>query len=64
MASEGEDSALVTALSSTLKEKNSRLIYAVGIGLSFVYSVLAVILYYVTALMWIIRDLRIEKTLK
>ncbi|MGV8916036.1 MAG: hypothetical protein ACOH1X_11370 [Kaistella sp.] len=64
MASEGEDSALATALTSTLKEKNSLLIYACGIGLSFVYPVVAVILYYVTALMWIIRDLRIEKTLK
>jgi len=64
VASEGEDSALATALTSTLKEKLSLLIYAGGIGLSFVYPVVAVILYYVAALMWIIPDLRIEKTLK
>ncbi|WP_027377630.1 TMEM175 family protein [Kaistella palustris] len=62
--SDGYDSAIAKALRSTLKEKLSILFYASGVGLSFVFPVVAVILYYVVAMMWIIPDLRIEKTLE
>jgi len=61
---EGKDSAIARALKSTLKEKLSLVFYTLGIGLSFVYPVIAVVLYYLVALMWTVPDLRIEKTLE
>jgi predicted GNAT family acetyltransferase len=61
---EGKDSVIAKALESTLKEKLSGGIYISGIVLSFYYPIIAVLLYYTAALLWIIQDLRIEKTLK
>lgn len=61
---EGKDSVIAKALESTLKEKLSAGIYISGIFLSFYFPIIAVVLYYTAALLWIIPDLRIEKTLK
>lgn len=63
IASHGKDSALATALGEDFKGKISLLIYAVAIGLSFVNSWFACILYILVAVMWLIPDRRIEKTL-
>jgi len=63
VASHGKDSALATALGEDFKGKVSLLIYAVAIGLSFVNSWFACILYSLVAVMWLIPDRRIEKTL-
>ncbi len=63
IGNEGKDSTLANALSSRLKEKLSIAIYIAGIGFSFVYPIVSVILYVVSALMWIIPDLRIEEKL-
>ncbi|QBO58483.1 TMEM175 family protein [Chryseobacterium salivictor] len=61
---EGKDSAIARALKSTLKEKFSAGIYISGIIISFFFPMISVILYYTVALLWIIPDVRIEKTLK
>ncbi len=63
VAYHGKDSALATALGGDFKGKVSVLIYAVAIGLSFVNSWFACILYSLVAVMWLIPDRRIEKTL-
>jgi uncharacterized membrane protein len=63
VAHHGKDSALATALGGDFKGKVSVLIYAVAIGLSFVSSWFACILYTLVAVMWLIPDRRIEKTL-
>lgn len=61
---EGKDSVIAIALKSTLKEKLSASIYLTGIIISFFYPIISVVLYYTVALLWIIPDVRIEKTLK
>lgn len=61
---EGKDSEIAIALASTVKEKLSIVFYISGIIISFFFPVIAVILYYISAVMWLVPDLRIEKTLK
>lgn len=63
IASHGRNSALATALGRDFKGKVSVVIYAVAILLSFVNSWLARMLYALVAVMWLIPDRRIEKTL-
>ncbi|MBW4475449.1 MAG: DUF1211 domain-containing protein [Tolypothrix brevis GSE-NOS-MK-07-07A] len=63
IASHGKDSALAIALAEDFKDKVSLFIYAVAIGFSFVNSWFACILYTLVAVMWLIPDRRIEKTL-
>jgi TMEM175 potassium channel family protein len=59
----GRDSVLASALGRDFKGKISVVIYAVAIPLSFVNSWSACALYVLVALMWLIPDRRIEKTL-
>lgn len=59
----GEDSALAAAIGSDFKGKISVVFYAVAIPLSFVNSLIACALYVLVAVMWLIPDRRIEKTL-
>ncbi len=59
----GKDSDLATALGSDFKGKVSMVIYAAGIPLAFVNSWLAGALYALVAIMWLVPDRRIEKTL-
>jgi uncharacterized membrane protein len=59
----GRDSVLANALGRDFKGKISVAIYAVAIPLSFVNSWSACALYVLVALMWLIPDRRIEKTL-
>jgi TMEM175 potassium channel family protein len=59
----GTDSALATALGRDFKGKVSLLLYAVAIPLSFVNPWIACTLYVLVAVMWLIPDRRIEKTL-
>jgi uncharacterized membrane protein len=63
MAHHGRDSALATALGRDFKGKVSLVCYAVGIPLSFVNWWFACVLYVLVAVMWLIPDRRIEKTL-
>jgi uncharacterized membrane protein len=59
----GEESALAIALGRDFKGKASLGVYAVAIPLSFVNAWVAYALYVLVAVMWLIPDRRIEKTL-
>ncbi len=60
VAEEGPDSALATAMGRDVKGKISPVLYAVAIPLAFVNRWIAVSLYVVVALMWIVPDPRVE----
>jgi uncharacterized membrane protein len=60
VAEQGQGSALKAALGRDLKGKLSPVIYAGAIGLAFVSPWLAISLYVVVALMWLVPDRRIE----
>jgi uncharacterized membrane protein len=59
----GPQSVLATAVGRDFKGKISVVVYAVAIPLAFVNSWLAFALYVCVAVMWLIPDRRIEKTL-
>jgi uncharacterized membrane protein len=63
IALHGRDSVLATALGRDFKGKVSPVIYLVAITLAFVNSWIACALYVLVAVMWLIPDRRIEKTL-
>ena len=63
LAGHGAESALAQAIGSDFKGKISVVIYAVGIGSAFVDSWIGVALYMLVAIMWLIPDRRIERTL-
>jgi len=57
------DSVLATALGADFKGKISMVIYLFAIPLAFVRSWLACTLYVLVAVMWLVPDRRIEKTI-
>lgn len=63
IAYEGRQSALAIALGRDWKGKVSVVIYAIAIPLAFFKTWLALGLYILVAVMWLIPDRRIEKTL-
>src|SRR5437870_6077633 len=63
LALHGKDSTLATALGRDFKGKVSMVIYLVAIPLAFVKSWLACTFYVLVAIMWLVPDRRIEKTL-
>lgn len=63
IAHHGQESALAVALGRDVKGKVSVVIYAVAIPLAFVQSWFACALYVLVAVIWLIPDRRIEKTL-
>jgi uncharacterized membrane protein len=63
LRSEGPDSVLARALGRDLKGRLSPLVYALAIGGAFLHPGIAYILYLVVALMWLIPDRRIERSL-
>src|SRR5713226_3031126 len=58
----GKASTLATAVGSDFKGKVSMVIYVIAIPLAFVRSWLAGALYVLVAIMWLVPDRRIEKT--
>jgi TMEM175 potassium channel family protein len=60
IAAQGADSTLATALGADTKGKISPVIYGVAIPLAFVSRWIAVGLYVVVSLMWLVPDRRIE----
>jgi uncharacterized membrane protein len=58
----GRDSTLATSIGRDLKGKISIAVYACGIALAFVEPRLANLCYVVVAVMWLVPDRRIEKT--
>jgi TMEM175 potassium channel family protein len=63
IASQGEDSILKRAIGSDWKGKLSPLLYVAAIVLAFVSPWLAVSIYVLAAIMWVIPDRRIEHVL-
>jgi uncharacterized membrane protein len=59
----GRESVLATALGRDFKGKVSIVIYLVAIALAALKSWLACALYVLVAIMWLVPDRRIEKTL-
>ena len=63
IARHGKDSAIAIALGRDFKGKISVVLYALAILLSFFHSWFACALYVLVAVMWLIPDRRIERTL-
>jgi uncharacterized membrane protein len=63
IVTDGRDSLLAKAIGRDRKGSLSIVLYAVAIPLAFVASWLAVSIYVLVALMWVIPDKRIEKTM-
>jgi uncharacterized membrane protein len=63
IASQGEHSVLKKAVGKDWKGKTSIVMYGVAILAAFAWQKLAVILYVLVALMWLIPDRRIERAL-
>jgi len=63
LAHHSKESKLARALGNDFKGKISIVIYAIGIGLTFLQPGLGMICYTVVAIMWLIPDQRIEKVL-
>jgi uncharacterized membrane protein len=59
----GENSLLATAIGRDVKGKASPLIYCLGIGLSFLDRWLGIAVYVAVALMWLVPDRRVERTI-
>jgi uncharacterized membrane protein len=63
IALHGRDSTLATAIGNDFKGKISPLLYAVAIPLAFVNSLVGFGIYVLVAIIWIVPDPRIERTL-
>jgi uncharacterized membrane protein len=63
LSGEGPGSALAQALGRDWKGKSSPVIYLIGIGVSFANPWIAIAIYAVVALMWLVPDRRIERNL-
>ena len=63
IVSQGPDSLLATAIGRDLKGKMSPAIYAIAIPVAFVRPWIADALYVAVALMWLVPDRRIERTI-
>ena len=61
---QGEHSVLANALGRDFKGKISVLLYAAAVALAFVDAWLSIAIYALVAVMWLIPDRRIEKTLR
>lgn len=63
IAAQGRDSILKRAIGGDWKGKLSPLLYVTAVGLAFVWPWLAVSIYVLVALIWVIPDRRIERVL-
>ena len=63
IARHGDDSALAAAVGRDVKGKASVALYSVAIPLAFVRPWLAIAIYVLVAVMWLVPDRRIERTL-
>jgi uncharacterized membrane protein len=60
---QGADSKLAAAIGADLKGRLSPVLYVVGIGAAFANRWVAIAVYSVVALMWLIPDRRVERTI-
>jgi uncharacterized membrane protein len=64
IAAQGDDSTLAAALGRDVKGKISPAIYAIAVPVAFVSRWVALALYVVVALMWLVPDRRIESRIR
>jgi len=64
MREQGPQSVLARALGSDIKGKISPLFYAVGIALAFIVPWVSIAIYVLVAVIWLIPDRRIERTIR
>lgn len=64
LAAEGPDSALAEAVGNRWKEAASLIAYTVAIGTAFVHPYIALGIYVLVAIAWLVPDRRIENVLK
>jgi uncharacterized membrane protein len=60
---QGRDSQLARAIGSDVKGKLSPVLYAIAIGVAFINPYISAAIYVVVALMWLVPDRRIERTM-
>jgi uncharacterized membrane protein len=63
LRAQGDNSLLAAAIGTDIKGKASPLMYCLGIGLTFASPWLGIALYVCVALMWLVPDRRVERTL-
>jgi uncharacterized membrane protein len=63
LRTEGDSSVLAAAIGTDIKGKASLPMYGLGVGLSFADRWLGIAVYIAVALMWLIPDRRVERTL-
>src|SRR5882762_1436955 len=63
LRTEGDRSVLAAAIGTDVKGRASNLMYGLGIGLSFANRWAGIAAYVAVALMWLIPDRRVERTL-
>ena len=61
---EGKESIIGKSVSQNLKEKGSSIGYILGIVLAFIQPEFGIVVYGIIALIWLILDRRIEKSMK
>lgn len=61
---EAKDSLFATAFKNKSKEIASTFLYLIGIIISFFYPEISLFLYFSVAMIWLIPDKRVEKTIK
>jgi TMEM175 potassium channel family protein len=61
---QGEGSVVAAAVGRDLKGKLSPVLYALGIALSFVAAWMGIAVYTVVALVWLVPDRRLERTIR
>jgi len=64
MREQGPQSVLARALGSDIKGKISPLFYAVGIAIAFIVPWVSIAIYVLVAVIWLIPDRRIERTIR
>jgi len=64
LKAEGPDSALAEAVGNRWKEASSLIAYTVAIGAAFVHPYIAIGIYVLVAIAWLVPDRRIENVLK
>jgi uncharacterized membrane protein len=64
IASQGADSILKTAIGADWKGKSSPVLYVAAIALAFVSQWISIAIYVLVALIWLVPDRRIERSLQ
>jgi uncharacterized membrane protein len=63
ISGQGKDSRIAHAIGSDVKGKLSPVLYAVAIAVAFFYPQISAALYVIVALIWLVPDRRIERTM-